>query len=78
MWLNKATIKTSSDPNNEIENTKSHLSRYTVDFTRLHRFIETEERFKLQNLLAFFTKGQEMFEMNVPECEFRLLGKKDC
>jgi len=66
VWLNKATIKTASDPNVEIENTKSYLSRYTVDFTRLHAFLQTEDSFRLQNLTSFFSKGNETHTMRIP------------
>jgi hypothetical protein len=41
VWLNKASMKTANDLSVETENSKSHLSRYTVDFTRLHAFLQS-------------------------------------
>ena len=42
VWLNKATIKSNPEAEVEIENSKSYLNKYTVDFNRLHAFIAEE------------------------------------
>lgn len=59
VWLNKSTIKSAGENETEIENSKSYLNKYTVDFTRLHGFLSEERKFKLQNLLAHFKKPNE-------------------
>lgn len=65
VWLNKATIKSAGENETEIENSKSYLNKYTVDFARLHGFLNQENKFKLQNLLMFFSKTHESHKLQI-------------
>lgn len=47
VWLNKSTIKSAGENETEIENSKSYLNKYSVDFSRLHGFLKEEKKFKL-------------------------------
>lgn len=72
---NAATIKSSGENEAEIENTKSYLNKYTVDFNRLHNFLAEEKKFKLQNLLNFFAKNSDSHPLNIQPAEFRILAQ---
>ena len=54
-----ATIKTIQDSDAQIENINSYLNKYTVDYNRLYRFLENENKFNLNHLLEFFRKTDE-------------------
>jgi hypothetical protein len=70
----EATIKSAGENEVEIENTKSYLNKYTVDFNRLYNFLAEEKRFKLANLLSFFTKSNETHPLRLQTPDFRLLS----
>lgn len=50
----------------EIENSKSFLNKYTVDYTRLYKFLSNEDTFRLQSLLRFFRKTEDKEIMVIP------------
>ena len=70
VWLNKSTIKSGGENEGEIENSKSYLNKYTVDFARLHAFLNEERKFKLQNLLAFFNKTNDSHPIHIQKPDF--------
>jgi hypothetical protein len=50
------------------------LNKYTVDFNRLYNFLAEEKKFKLGNLLSFFSKSNETHPLRLQEPDFRLLS----
>ena len=66
IWLNKASIKSCPENENEIENSKSYLNKYTVDYNRLHSFLSSEDSFRLNNLVLFFRKTEDKEVMKIP------------
>lgn len=72
---NLATIKSAGENEVEIENTKSYLNKYTVDFNRLYAFLNEERKFKLNNLLAYFSKNpNDSTSLRLQQPDFRLLS----
>ena len=67
-----ATIKAAQENETEIENSKSFLNKYTVDYNRLYKFLSNEDNFKLQNLLAFFRKTEDSQPMLLNKPEFQI------
>lgn len=47
----------SGDGETEIENTKSHLTKYNFDIDKLYRWLSDENLFYLKHLFAYFSDG---------------------